>query len=158
LPLRLDVTPGLHFFFERRLVTQGYAWIFPCGERTRIGVGSAATHPRQRERLVWFLAELGLESGPTYGGVTPVVRREQVADDVFVVGDAAGQYLPVTAEGLGIVVMHGLACGRLIAAALSGDCSPGKARQHYREYVQRTDRFHRRHLTMQAVVERKSEW
>lgn len=157
LPVRVDVTPGLHFFVERCLVPQGYAWIFPCGERTRIGVCSTAAQPRLGARLADFARGLRLEVGPTHGGVMPVVRREPLAGEVFVVGDAAGQCLPVTFEGIRAAMLHGAACGRLIAAALLGTLSPDDARTRYRAYVQRTDRFHRRLLTMQAVGDRAPE-
>lgn len=157
LPVRPDVRPGLHFFFEHRLVRSGYAWIFPCGDRTRIGVGSAVEHPRLRARLAAFVGELGLEVGPTHGGVMPVVRREPVAGEIFVVGDAAGQCLPVTAEGIRAAIVHGLACGQLIAAALRGSISADEARARYRQHVHRTDRFQRRLLTMQTVVDRTPE-
>lgn len=157
LPVRLDVSPGLHFFFERRLVGQGYAWIFPCGDRTRIGLGSAAGQPRLRARLAAFVGELGLAVGPTHGGVMPVVRRESVADGVFVVGDAAGQCLPVTAEGIRAAILHGITCGQLLAAALRGAASADEARTRYREHVGKTDRFHRQLLALQAIVHRTPE-
>lgn len=157
LPVRLDVSPGLHFFVERRLVRDGYAWIFPCGDRTRIGLGSAAAGARLRQRLEAFIGELGLDIGPTHGGVMPVVRRKPVVGETFLVGDAAGQCLPVTAEGIRAAIVHGAACGRLIASALEGTISADDARDRYCEYVSRTNRFHRRLLTMQTVVNRIPE-
>lgn len=157
LPVRLDLAPGLHFFFERQIVPRGYAWIFPCGDRTRIGLGSAQAHAHLRQRLEAFVGELGLEVGPTHGGVMPVIRREPLSGEVFVVGDAAGQCLPVTAEGIRVAILHGLACGQLIAAVLDGEISVAEARHRYQDYVQRTDRFHQRLLKMQAVVERTPE-
>ena len=157
LPMRRSVSPGLHFWFERRLVRGGYAWIFPCGDRTRIGLGSVAEHPRLRARLAECVRELGLAVGPTHGGVMPVVRREPLAGDVFIVGDAAGQCLPVTAEGIRAAVVHGAACGQLIAASLRGTISADEARAGYREHIRRTDRFHRWLRTMQSVVDRAPE-
>ena len=157
LPVHVAVSPGLHFFFERHIVPDGYAWIFPCGDRTRVGLGSAAAHPGLHARLVSWLTELGLEVGPTHGGVMPVVRREPVVGDVFVVGDAAGQCLPATAEGIRPAIVHGLACGRLLASALRGELSADEARARYRALVHQTDLFHRRLLTVQAVVERMPE-
>lgn len=157
LPVRLDVSPGLHFFVERRLVRDGYAWVFPCGDRTRIGLGSAAAGARLRQRLEAFVGELGLEVGPTHGGVMPVVRREPVVGETFLVGDAAGQCLPVTAEGIRAAIVHGAACGRLLAAALEGTISADEARDRYREQVTRTNRFHHRLLVMQSVVNRMPE-
>ncbi len=157
LPVRLDLTPGLHFFFEGRIVPRGYAWIFPCGDRTRIGLGSAQPHADLRQRLGRFVGELGLEVGATHGGVMPVVRRDPIAGEIFVVGDAAGQCLPVTAEGIRVAMLHGLVCGQLIGATLDGKISAEEARRRYRDYVSRKDRFHGRLLKTQAVVERTPE-
>lgn len=157
LPVRLAVRPGLHFFFERRLVRQGYAWIFPCGERTRIGLCSRAPHARLPERLAAFVGELGLEVGPTHGGVMPMERRPPVADEIFRVGDAAGHCLPVTAEGIRTAVSHGRACGQLIAAVLRGEIAAEEARARYAAVVRRTDRFQHRLLTIQAIGDRLPE-
>jgi flavin-dependent dehydrogenase len=157
LPVRLNVTPGLHFFFERRLVRQGYAWIFPCGERTRIGLCSLAEQPRLPERLAAFAGELGVEVGPTHGGVMPMVRRAPVADGVFRVGDAAGHCLPVTAEGIRTAIMHGTACGQIITAVLRGAITADEGRARYHAVVRRTDRFQRRLLSMQTIADRLPE-
>ena len=157
LPVRLSASPGLHFFFERRLVRDGYAWIFPCGDRTRIGLGSVSEHPGLRARLAAFVAELGLAMGPTHGGVMPVTRRAPLAGDVFIVGDAAGQCLPVTAEGIRAAIVHGAACGQLIAASLRGAITPDEARARYLQHTRGTDRFHRRLGTMQSIVDRAPE-
>ena len=48
LPVRLDISPGLHFYFEKRIIRNGYAWIFPCGATTRFGVGSFENEPQLR--------------------------------------------------------------------------------------------------------------
>lgn len=157
LPLRADVNPGMHFFYERRLVSQGYAWIFPCGERTRIGIASAADRPHLRSRLNAFLGELGLDPGTTHGGVMPVTPRDPVAGEVFLVGDAAGQCLPVSLEGIRSAITSGFACGEIIRAALDGKHSAQEARRRYREFVQRTARFHHNLLTMHSLVERIPE-
>lgn len=157
LPARLPIRPGLHFFFERRLVPHGYAWIFPCGDHLRIGLASTDPRLQLRRRLAAFAAEWGLEVGPTHGGVMPIVRREPVAEGLFRVGDAAGQCLPVTLEGIRVAIIQGHACGRLLAAALSGSLSADVARARYRAEVARTARFHDRLLAMQAVAHRVPE-
>lgn len=157
LPARVDAGDGLHFFFDRSRVRSGYAWIFPCGEMTRVGVYSTVEHAHLRERLETFVGELGFVTGPTHGGVMPMVRRAPIAHGVFLVGDAAGQCLPVTAEGIRAAILHGIGCGRLISAALDGVISRAEAERRFLAYVQQTSRFQRRLQFMQAVVDRAPE-
>lgn len=157
LPVRPDLSPGLHFYFEKDLVPNGYAWAFPCGETIRLGLGSFGEGLRLRPRLERFLERFGLEMRATRGGVLAIERSEPLSDGVFVVGDAAGQCLPVTGEGIRTAIFHGVHCGRAIACALDGELSPDEARALYREQVCSMDRFHERLLKMQAVVARSPE-
>jgi flavin-dependent dehydrogenase len=157
LPVRLDLSPGLHFYFENDLVSNGYAWAFPCGETVRLGLGSFEEGLKLRPRLVRFLKRFGLEIGETRGGVLAVERSEPLAGEVFVVGDAAGQCLPVTGEGIRTAIFHGVHCGRAVAGVLDGELSPDEARTLYWEQVRGMDRFHERLLKMQGVVARVPE-
>ena len=86
-----------------------------------------------------------------------MVRRAPIAHGVFLVGDAAGQCLPVTAEGIRAAILHGIGCGRLISAALDGVISRAEAERRFLAYVQQTSRFQRRLQFMQAVVDRAPE-
>ncbi len=156
LPVRWE-EPGLHFFFVRRLVRSGYAWIFPCGETTRFGVGAFDRHTRLRNALDDFLRDLGLEAGETHGGLLAVGRQEPVHDGILRVGDAAGQCLPATGEGIRTAIFHGIHCGRAIAGALAGRHSREEALRLYTLQVQSLDRFHRRLLTLQHLVARVPE-
>lgn len=157
LPTRLDVGSGLHFHFERRIVERGYAWVFPCGDRVRIGLVSSAQGMALRRRLDEWVGEFGLKVGPTHGGVIPVKRRSPISGTDFVVGDAAGQCLPITAEGIRSAITHGVACGRFIGAALRNEISEADAREHYRRFVHRTDRFHGNLLHFMRFVDRAPE-
>ena len=152
LPVRLDLTPGLHFYSDKRLIRNGYAWVFPCGSSTRFGVGSFDGGLRLRALLARFLDQFGLQPAATHGGVLAIERRDPVVGDVFVAGDAAGQCLPVTGEGIRTAIFHGVHCGRAIATALSGTLSTDEARILYREQVRSLDRFHSRLLKLQTVV------
>ena len=151
LPVRWR-DPGLHFFFAKRLVRNGYAWIFPCGETTRFGIGAFDRGTKLRGALEGFLQELDLEVGGTHGGVLAVARRRPIEDGVFLVGDAAGQCLPATGEGIRTAIFHGIHCGRAIASALEGRLSPAEASRLYTIQVQSMDRFHKRLLALQRLV------
>ncbi|MFN8513322.1 MAG: hypothetical protein U0232_01780 [Thermomicrobiales bacterium] len=142
LPVRAADDPGLHVFFERRIVRNGYAWVFPCGQTTRIGVGTFDRGVALPPILNAFLARFGLRRGATRGGVLAIQRRAPLVDGVFVVGDAAGQCLPLTAEGIRTAIFHGGIAGRSIAAALANTIAPDEARARYRAAVRRTAHFH----------------
>ncbi len=157
LPVRLGLSPGLHFYFEKDLLPNGYAWAFPCGDTVRLGLGSFEEGLRLRPRLEQFLERFGLRAGETRGGVLAIERSELLADEVFVVGDAAGQCLPVTGEGIRAAIFHGVHCGRAITSALDGELSAAEARALYREQVLSMDKFHERLMKMQGVVARTPE-
>lgn len=152
LPLRLDSTPGLHFYVEKRIVRSGYGWVFPCGTATRFGVGAFAQEPQLRLRLAQFLERFGVRPGATHGGVLAIGRRAPLAGAAFVVGDAAGQCLPASGEGIRTAIFHGIHCGRAIAAALRGTISADEARALYCEQVRSTEGFQGRLLQLQVLV------
>ncbi len=158
LPLRLPPLSGLQFYFEKRVVANGYAWVFPCGDRVRIGIGSFTPNVKLRPRLKAFLDRFDLEIGETHGGVLAIRKTEPLTAAVFYVGDAAGQCLPVTGEGIRTAIFHGIHCGRAIANALAGRFTPEEARALYRAQVYSMDRFHARLLTLQTLAARTPEF
>lgn len=151
LPVRWT-DPGLHFYFVKDLVRNGYAWIFPCGETTRFGIGSFEKDLKLRGALDRFLEPYSLERGETHGGVLAIARRPPLHEGVFVVGDAAGQCLPVTGEGIRTAIFHGIHCGQSIARSLAGELTTEEAQQMYALQVQSMDRFHRRLLAFQSLI------
>lgn len=152
LPVHLNIDPGLHFYVEKRIVRSGYAWIFPCGATTRFGVGTFQQGARLAPLLAQFLERFGLRPGATHGGVLAIELREPIAGDVFVAGDAAGQCLPMSGEGIRTAIFHGVHCGQAIAAALRGAISDTQAGARYHEQVRSMERFHRLLLTLQTLV------
>jgi flavin-dependent dehydrogenase len=157
LPLRWD-DPGLHFYIEKALVANGYAWIFPCGQTTRFGVGSFEKDLHLRPVLVDFLSRYNLSPGDTHGGVLAITPRTPVVDGIFRVGDAAGHCLSVSGEGIRTAIFHGLHCGRAIAGVLAGAFTRPEAEVLYRLQVRGNERFQARLLTLQALVARTPEW
>ena len=162
LGARLPHLSGLHFYFEKRVVANGYAWVFPCGDRVRIGVGSFTPNVKLRPRLEAFLNRFDLRAqwapGETHGGVLAIRQTEPLVADVFCVGDAAGQCLPVTGEGIRTAIFHGIHCGRAIAGALAGRCTPEEAAALYRDQAHSMDRFHGRLLKLQRLVAHTPEF
>ncbi len=157
LPMR-PAEPGLHFYYEKEIVPNGYAWLFPCGATTRIGLCTFDPDVRLGPILAAFVARFDLQCGPTHGGVMSTAWREPVAEGVFRVGDAAGQCLPMTAEGIRTAIYCGLGCGQALAATLAGTITAAEARARYRAQVQGLARYHRRLLKMQAAIGWAPEW
>ena len=154
LHVRLADRPGIHFYFDKGIVRRGYAWVFPCGATTRIGVCSFDPGVPLGPLLDTFLAQFGLHKGTTHGGAMPVRRRPHIVGDVFVVGDAAGQCLPVTAEGIRAAIYHGRNAGQAIAASLADTIPPAAARARYAAQARRTRRFQAALFGLQSVVAR----
>jgi len=139
-------------YFQKQLVRNGYAWIFPCGETTRFGIGSFAKEQKLRVALQQFLHRFGLEIAETHGGVLAIERHHPVDNGVFLVRDAAGQCLPVTGEGIRTAVFHGIHCGQAIAGVLNGTYSLEEAQTLYATQVHGLGSFHARLLRLQTLI------
>jgi flavin-dependent dehydrogenase len=137
-----DVGPGLHFYFLPE-VRDGYAWAFPCGGAVRFGVLSYFGRTKLQEGLTRFMARFGLGPGSIHGGYLASGFRDPVVDNVFVVGDAAGQCLPLTGEGIRTAVLAGFRAGELLQEVLDGRRQPEDAAAIYRRFVTAARRRYR---------------
>lgn len=93
---------GCHLEFWVRLPERpdGMFWAFPAGDHVREGVASyLGRGSGLRSDLAGFVAGEELPARTVHGGVFPSRLRDPVAGPVFVVGDAAGQCLPLTGGG-----------------------------------------------------------
>jgi menaquinone-9 beta-reductase len=150
---------GLHFWAGLGTVWPGYAWSFPCGPVSRLGViaypeRGAATSKALREALDAFLDGPGADywspdgagswrpgrHAPTrgrhlHGGFLPCAPRRPVVGPAFVVGDAAGQCFGLTGEGIRPALAFAVRCGQLLRATIEGRLTPEEARASYRRYV-----------------------
>jgi flavin-dependent dehydrogenase len=126
----------LEFWVRPDEVPDGVFWAFPAGTHTREGVASyTGSGARLRSTLARFVAEERLPSRAVHGGVFPSRLRDPVAGPVFVVGDAAGQCLPLTGEGIRPALVWGQEAGRQAARALRGEISLDAALAAYRSRV-----------------------
>jgi len=124
-------TNGFAFYVAKTLLKAGYGWSFPAGSHVRAGVGSFTREPlqpamaglRQREQI-----GAGTEH---HGGAIACTPREPVQGPVVFVGDAAGQALPVTLEGIRPAAYFGAAAGRLLAASLDDRLTATDAHARY---------------------------
>jgi len=142
---------GLHFWFDpRELLPLGIAWAFPAGDVGRIGVGSYKGESRLGADLDRFLARLALQREAVHGGFFPYALREPVVEDLFLVGDAAGQCMGLTGEGIRPALFFGTQLGRLLRSVLDGETTPDEARAAYRSLVLR----HRRGYYLLGLAQR----
>jgi len=126
--------PGLHFYFLPE-VRDGYAWAFPCRQTVRFGVLSYLGRTRLADGLTRFLRRFDLRAGAIHGGYLASGLRAPIVDDVFVVGDASGQCLPLTGEGIRTAVLAGWKVGDLLQQLLDGACTTEEAVREYTAFV-----------------------
>lgn len=129
---------GLHFWYDPRgLLPMTVTWAFPIGRLARVGVGSYRGETRLESSLERFLGTLGLERNRVHGTYFPHTLREPVVGDLFLVGDAAGQCLGLTGEGIRPALFFGTHLGRLLRHVLDNSGALEDARSAYRHLVAR---------------------
>jgi menaquinone-9 beta-reductase len=115
-------------------VRAGYSWSFPAGGELRVGCGSFEPRDHVRKPTVALSHELGLEAIGYQGNWIPHKLRPATEDDVFFVGDSAGQCLPLTAEGIRPAFYFALALGRELRHVLAGRATREQALERYRGF------------------------
>ncbi len=160
LETELPVTfpPGLHFYFDRRIVRHGYAWAFPTGAHTRFGVASAAADTKLRGALEQFLVGFDMRPAAYHGGFLASGLRDPVVDGVFVVGDAAGQCLPLTGEGIRMAVRAGQFLGTHLQMILDGVLTVQAVHDRYRAFVRAQRRGYATLLRFQVGFLHLAPW
>jgi digeranylgeranylglycerophospholipid reductase len=118
------------FYLGNKIAPEGYAWVFPKGERAaNVGVGISSRRSRDGNRARDYLDRFVAEHFPDgktieyiVGGV-PVCRPLPctVADGLMIIGDAARVSDPITGGG----IFNALHTGRLAAGVASESISAG---------------------------------
>jgi flavin-dependent dehydrogenase len=127
---------GLHFYVGPSNGSRRFYWIFPAGEHVRAGLATYTGHSALSEDLVEFLDRHRLGSpGHQHGGFFTSRMIEPIRDGMFVVGDAAGQCLPVSGEGIRPALVFGQLAGRLAERVRLGEMRLDEALSRYRAYV-----------------------
>lgn len=140
---------SIHFYFDDTLVRRGYAWLFPAGNTLRLGVCSYEPAPALTAALDTFLDRLGYAGKPHRGGLIPWFDRPPTVDNLFLAGDAAGQCVPLTAEGIRFALHFGDLAGTLARQALTGERTLADALATYRQSV----RLHRRRTALMRFAQ-----
>ncbi|MBI2359209.1 MAG: NAD(P)/FAD-dependent oxidoreductase [Deltaproteobacteria bacterium] len=133
----------LGFWSDLGILFRGFAWDFPIDTGSRIGLASYVDDHRLRGPLEIFLARWGLARGEIHGGYFTSALRAPIEQDLFLVGDAAGQCLPLTGEGIRPAIYFGQACGAVIQRILNGELTLEAGREVYESFVLRHQRLYR---------------
>ncbi len=116
-------------YYQGNLSPDFYAWIFPHGDKTSVGVGSAVKGFALRDAVARLREQTGLTECATVrveGAPIPLKPRKRWDNgkDVVVAGDAAGVVAPASGEG----IYYAMTAGRLAAEAAGEMLRTGDAR------------------------------
>jgi geranylgeranyl reductase len=122
-PQRCDV------YYQSPISPDFYGWVFPHGETTSVGVGSAVKGFDLRAATRLLREQAGLAHQETIreeGAPLPLkpLRRWDNGRDAVLVGDAAGVVAPSSGEG----IYYAMLCGRLAAEAAVEFVATGDAK------------------------------
>lgn len=145
---------ALYFWAAPGPLPHVISWIFPTGAASRVGVGSYAGHSKLKGPLASFMDGLGMTPTSYHGTYFPSELRAPTAGTVFVVGDAAGQCLPCTAEGIRPALYFGEQCGLIVQRVIDGRLSLAEALAEYRRRVLAYRWMYRRMQWAQWTVQR----
>ena len=122
-PSRCDI------YYRGGLSPDFYAWVFPHGDTTSVGTGSASKGFSLRGAVAALRADAGLDGAETLrreGAPIPMkpLKRWDNGRDVILAGDAAGVVAPASGEG----IYYAMLGGRLAADSVEACLATGDAR------------------------------
>lgn len=126
-------------FYQGKLSPDFYGWVFPHGETSSVGVGSANKGFSLRGAVAEMRDDLGLADCETVrceGAPIPLkpLKRWDNGRDVLVAGDAAGVVAPASGEG----IYYAMTCGRIAAEtaqAFLASGNPAALKQARRRFM-----------------------
>ncbi len=116
-------------WYQGRLSPDFYGWVFPHGNKTSVGVGSANKGFSLRKAVKELREAAALDQSDTIrceGAPIPLKIRKRWDDgqSVLLAGDAAGVVAPASGEG----IYYAMESGRLVAEASEAFLNSGKAK------------------------------
>jgi geranylgeranyl reductase len=117
-------------YYQGKLSPDFYAWVFPHGDTTSVGTGSANKGFSLKGSVADLRAQAGLDQSETLrreGAPIPLkpLKRWDNGRDVVLAGDAAGVVAPASGEG----IYYAMLGGRLAGEAAIAYLRTGDARQ-----------------------------
>lgn len=142
--LKLEEPEVEEFYFGSNFAPGGYAWVFPKSrEVANVGLGVRMIH---KKPALEYLKDF-VKADPRFreakpilvsGGITPIsgIVEQITGDGVMLVGDAAGQLIPVTGAGVHAGMAAGKIAGEVAAKAVhNGDVSRRSLIEYERRYA-----------------------
>jgi geranylgeranyl reductase len=116
-------------YYNGRFSPDFYAWVFPHGDTTSIGTGTAHKGFSLRGSVADLRKDIGMDTHETVrkeGAPIPLRPRKRWDNgrNVIVAGDAAGVVAPASGEG----IYYAMLCGRIVADSVSETLRTGDAR------------------------------
>ncbi len=116
-------------YYQGKLSPDFYAWVFPHGDTTSVGVGSANKGFSLKGAVSGLRQAADLEGVETVrceGAPIPLrpLKKWDNGKDVIVAGDAAGVVAPASGEG----IYYAMAAGRMAGEAVDEVLETGDAR------------------------------
>ncbi len=151
IPVAAD---GLHFYYDSpRLGPHNVGWLFPTGDFSRAGFASYRGRTQLNQGLSNFVQDqFGRSPDDRHGGYFPYRSQPVTSGQVFRVGDAAGQCLPFSGEGIRPALYFGAAAGRLVRRVLDGELRAADALRSYRQFVEQHRPAYRVLLAAQKIL------
>jgi digeranylgeranylglycerophospholipid reductase len=139
----LDDTQTTEFYLGEKVAPLGYVWIFPKGEkRANVGLGVRGTPAKpyldkfiNEHANIFSKAQItGIEAAPvTISGLLDKI----VDDNVMLIGEAAGQVIPLTGGGIHASIVGGRMAGETAIEALEKENLSKKILTGYVEKYQK---------------------
>jgi geranylgeranyl reductase len=116
-------------YYQGRLSPDFYAWVFPHGEKTSVGLGTANKGLSMRKAVAELREATGMGGRATVrceGAPIPLrmLPRWDNGRDVVLAGDAAGGVAPASGEG----IYYAMVSGQFAGEAVDAFCASGDAR------------------------------
>lgn len=148
----------LRFFINDEIINNDVAWLFPCKNTARFGVAVYNGNTKILPNLKRFIENYNLKIGKIHGGYLCYCLKEPIVKNIFVVGCAAGQTLPLIGEGIRRSVYFGLKCGEIIQKIIDNKISIEHGRNEYRESALKCRGYYNYLLKAQNKLLTLSNW
>lgn len=125
LDVRLEDQGKVEVYLGNKVAPGFFAWVLPCGDTARIGLGVSNGHGAPSGYLSALLKRRGLDGTrrtALVSGAIPIgPPKRTVADNVLLVGDAAAQVKPLSGGG----ILLGMRSAKVAAAVAEASVANG---------------------------------